>query len=153
MADQRPGDGYWAHWADDILSLQGVSVRGTLVGVIAPVEAEILVIGHGLSDRVGSSMGRSEWLLLMSQWAWLWCHRISARGASVICPCIVGIEYKSCTLMGSSSLDIALVTGSLLFSAPVCRLAICCATVFSSWVLFGGCDYLACCVQSVLPAS
>ena len=49
-------------WADDILSLQYVSVSGTLVGVIAPVEATILVIG--LSDRVGGSMGCSEWLLV-----------------------------------------------------------------------------------------
>ena len=105
------------NWADDILSLQCVSVRGTPVGVIAPVEAEILVIG--LSHRVGSSMGRSGWLLLMSQWA---CHRISAHGAAIICPCVVGIEYKSCALTGSSSLDTALVTGSLLFSAPVCPL-------------------------------
>ena len=35
------------------------------MGVIAPVAAEILVIG--LSDRVGGSMGRSEWLLLVSR--------------------------------------------------------------------------------------
>ena len=35
-------------WANDILSLQCVSVRGTPVGVLAPAEAEILVIG--LSD-------------------------------------------------------------------------------------------------------
>ena len=27
VADQRPGDGYWARRADDILSLQGVGVR------------------------------------------------------------------------------------------------------------------------------
>ena len=54
-------------WADDILSLQCVSVRGTPVGVIAPVGAAILVIG--LSDRVCGSMGRSEWLLLVSWWA------------------------------------------------------------------------------------
>ena len=50
-------------WADDILSLQYVSVRGLPLGVIAPV--------IGLSDRVSGSMGRSEWLLLMSQWVWL----------------------------------------------------------------------------------
>ena len=118
MADHRPGDGYWTRWADDILSLQSVSVRGTPVGVIAPVEEEILVIG--LSDRVGGSMGCSEWLLLMSWWAWLWCHQISARGVAVICPCVVGIEYKSRALTGSSSLDAAPVTGSLFFYAPLC---------------------------------
>ena len=125
-------------WADDILSLQGVSVRGTPVGVIAPVEDAILVIG--LSDRVGGSMGRSEWLLLVSRWAWLWCHQISACGAAVVCPGVVGIGYKGRTLTGSSSLDVTPVTGSLLFYSPVCRLAVCCATGFSSCVLFGGCD-------------
>ena len=103
------------------LSLQGVGVRGTPVGVIAPVEAEIL--------------GRSEWLLLMTRWAWLWCHRISARVAAVICPCVVGIEYKSHALTGSFSLDAAPVNGSLLFYTHVCCLAVCCAAGFSSWVL------------------
>ena len=42
--------------------------------------------------------------------------------------------------MGSSSFDTAPVTGSLLFNAPVCRLAVYCTAGFSSWVLFGGCD-------------
>ena len=125
-------------WADDILSLQSVSVCGTPVGVIAPVEYEILVIG--LSDRVDGPMGCYEWLLLMSQCAWLWCHQINTRGAVVICPCVVGIEYKSRALTGSSSLDAVPVTESLLFYAPVCCLAICCAAGFSSWVLLGGCD-------------
>ena len=32
------------------------------------------------------------------------------------------------------------MTGSLLFYAPVCYLAVCCAAEFSSWVLFGGTD-------------
>ena len=117
-------------WADDIPSLQGVC--GTSVSVIAPVEARILVIG--LSDRVGGSMGHSEWLLLMTRWAWLWCHRISVRGAAVTCPCVVGIEYKSRALTGSFSLDATPVTGSLLFYAPVCCLAVCYAAGFSSWV-------------------
>ena len=109
-------------WADDILSLQCVSVCGTPVGVIAPVGAAILVIG--LLDRVGGSMRRSEWLLLMSWWAWLWFHQISA------------IVYKSHALAGSSSLDAAPVTGSLIFYAPVCRLAVCCAAGFSVFRLF-----------------
>ena len=47
-----------------------------------------------------------------------------------------------------SSLDAAPVTGSLLFYAPVCCLADCCATEISSRVLFGGtdCTWLAVCV-------
>ena len=48
-------------------------------------------------------------------------------------PGVVGIGYKSHALTGSSSLDAAPVTGSLLFYAPVCRLAVCCATGFSLW--------------------
>ena len=39
-----------------------------------------------------------------------------------------------------SSLDAAPVTGSLLFYAPVCCLAVYCGVGFSSWVLFGGID-------------
>ena len=55
-------------WANDIISLLCVSVCRTHVGVIAPVAAEILV--SALSDRVGGSVGRSEWLLLVSRWVW-----------------------------------------------------------------------------------
>ena len=94
----------------------------------------------GLSDRVGGSMRCAEWLLLVSWWAWLWCRQISARGAAVICPCAVGIGYKGHSLAGSSSIDAAPVTGSLLFYCPVCRLTVCCAAGFSSWVFFGGSD-------------
>ena len=103
----------------------------------APVAAEILMIG--LSDRVGGSIGRSEWLLLVSRWAWLWCRQISER-ASVICPCAVSIGYKRRALAGSSSFDATPVTGSLLFYTAVCRLAVCCAAGFSSWELFSGSD-------------
>ena len=125
-------------WANDILSLQWVRVRGTPVGAITLVKAEILVIGP--SDRVGGSMGRSGWLLLVSRGAWLWCHQIGTRGAAVVCACTVGIRYKSHALTGSSSFQAAPVTGSLHFYAPVCRLTVCCAAGFSSWVLFGGSD-------------
>ena len=48
--------------------------------------------------------------------------------------------YIRRALTGSSSLDAVPVTGSLLFYAPVCCLAVCCAAEFSSWVLFGGID-------------
>ena len=46
---------------------------------------------------------------------------------------------------GSSSLDAVPVTGSLLFYAPVCCLAMCCAAEFSLRVWFGGtvCFWLA----------
>ena len=125
-------------WANDILSLLCVSVCGTAVGVIAHVTAEILVIS--LSDRVGGSVGRSEWLLLVSWGAWLWCRQISARGVAVICSCAVRIGYKRRALAESSSIDVAPVTGSLLFYAPVCCLAVCRAAGFSSWELFGGSD-------------
>ena len=119
-------------WANDILSLLCVSVHGTPVGVIAPVAAEILVIG--LSDRVGGSMGCS---------GCYWCR--GGRGCGVVrlavnCPCAVRIGYKRRALVGSSSFDAVPVTGSLLFYAPVCRLAVCRVAGFSSWELFGGSD-------------
>ena len=123
-------------WANDIISLLCVSVCRTPVGVIAPVAAEILV--NGLSDQVGGSVGRSEWLLLVSRWAWLWCRR-GGRGHCHL-PCAVRIGYKRRALAESSSIDAAPVTWSLLFCAPVCRLAICHAVGFSSWELFGGSD-------------
>ena len=62
------------------------------------------------------------------------------RGITVICPGVFGIGYKGRALTGSSSLDTAPVTGSLLFNAPVCHLAVYCAVGFSLCVLFGGCD-------------
>ena len=68
------------------------------------------------------------------------CHQISAHEVTVICPGGFGIGYKGRALAGSSSLDTAPVTGSLLFNAPVCRLAVYCAAGFSSCVFIGGCD-------------
>ena len=46
---------------------------------------------------------------------------------------------------GSSSLDAVPVTGSILFYAPVCCLAVCCAAEFSLSMLLGGtvCFWLA----------
>ena len=124
-------------WIDDILSLQCARDYGGC-RCLCGVGAAILVIG--LSDLVGGSMRCSEWLLLVSQWAWLWCHQISTQGGAVICPGVFGTGYKDRALTGSSSLDAVPVTGSLLFNAPVCRLAVCCAAGFSSCVLFGGYD-------------
>ena len=125
-------------WVINTLFLQCVGVRGPVRGVAAPVGVAIQVTG--LSDLVGGSMGRSEWLLLTSRWPWLWCRQISASGLTVVCPSGFGIGHKGRAIVGSSSLDTAPVTGSLLFNAPVCRLAVYCTAVFSSWVLFGGCD-------------
>ena len=50
------------------------------------------------------------------------------------------VPYIRRALTGSSSLDASSVTGSLLFYAPVCCFAVCCAAEFSSWVSFGGID-------------
>ena len=57
-------------WVRNVLFLQCVGVRGTPVGVVAPV---------GVANLVGGSAGRSGWLSLVSHWEWLWCHQISAR--------------------------------------------------------------------------
>ena len=65
---------------------------------------------------------------------------MSVRGAVVVCPGVVRIEYKRRSLAGSSSIDAKPVTGSLLLYAPVCCLADCCAAEISSWVLFDGTD-------------
>ena len=57
-------------------------------------------------------------------------------------PCSVSVCYRRHLPRCSRDwvFDTAPVTGSLLFYAPVCRLAVCCAAGISSWVLFGGCD-------------
>ena len=66
---------------------------------------------------------------------------MSVCSAVFICPGVVRIVYiRPERWAGSSSLDAAPVTGSLVFSAPVCCLAVCCAAGISSWVLFGGTD-------------
>ena len=94
----------------------------------------------GLSDLVGGFTGRSVWLPLVSQWAWLWCRQISTRGLTVVCPGGFGIGYICHAIVKSSSLDTAPVTGSLLFTAPVCRLSVYCAAGLSSCVLFSCSD-------------
>ena len=62
------------------------------------------------------------------------------RGAVVVCPGGVSIIYIGRARTGSSSLDAAPVTGSLVFSTPVYCLAVYCAAGFYSWLLFGGAD-------------
>ena len=70
------------------------------MGVVAPVGVAIQVAG--LSDLVGGSTGGSEWLSLMSRWAWLWCHKISTHRLTVVCPGGFGIGYKGRAIAGSS---------------------------------------------------
>ena len=60
-------------WVINALFLRCVCVRGTAVGVVAPVGVTIHVTG--LSDLVGGSTGRS---------VCLWCRQISARGLTVV---------------------------------------------------------------------
>ena len=112
--------------------------RGISVAVIAPGMLPILVIG--LLHCVGSPSDCSDWLGRLSWWAWLAGRQMSVSGTVVVCPGVVRIEYKRHALAGSSSLDAAPVTGSLLFYAPVCCLAVCCAAEISWWVLFSGTD-------------
>ena len=52
-------------WVVNVLFLLCVGVRGTPVDVVAPV---------GPSYLVGGSTGRSEWLSLVSRWAWRWSN-------------------------------------------------------------------------------
>ena len=115
-------------WDINALLRVGVGVRGAAVGVVAPVGVVIQVTW--LSSLVGGFSGRSVWLPLLSWWAWLWCHQISARGLTVACSGGFGIVYKCRAVAGSSSLDTVPVTGSLLFTASVCRLTVHCAAGF-----------------------
>ena len=127
--------------ADDILFLLSACECGISVSVISLGMLLILVIGR--LNCVGGPLRCSDWPVLQSQWAWLYDRRMSVRGAVVVCPGVVRIEYKRRTLAGSSSLDAAPVTGSLLFYAPVCSLAESCAAEVSSWVLY--CSWLVVC--------
>ena len=79
----------------------------------------------------GGPVGCSDWL--------------SVRSAVVVCHGGVRITYIRRVRTGSSSLDAAPVTGSLVFSVPVYCLAVYCAAGFYSWLLFGGtvCVWLA----------
>ena len=103
-------------------------VRGPSLGVLSTGTIPIMVIE--LLDCGGGPVGCSDWL--------------SVRGAVVIRPGRVRIGYIRRARTGNSSLDAAPVTGSLVFSVPVCCLAGYCAAEFYSW-LFGGtvCIWLA----------
>ena len=85
----------------------------------------------GLFDCGGGPMGCSDWL--------------SVHSAVVVFPGGVRIGFIRRALTEISSLDAAPVTGSLVFSAPVCYFAIYCAAGFSLWTLLGGieCVWLA----------
>ena len=111
-------------------------MRVTSVGVVSPGMFPIL--GIGLRDCVGGSIGRSDWLDQLSWWEWLTGRPMGAHSAGVVFPGGVRIVYIMSVFPGSSSFDPAPVTGSLLFYAPVCCLAMCCAAEYSSRVLFGG---------------
>ena len=85
-------------------------VRVTSLGVLSAGRITIMVIG--LLDCGGGPVGCSDWL--------------TVRGAVIVYPGGVRIIYIRRAWTGSSSLDAAPVTGSLVFSAPV----YCC------WILF-----------------
>ena len=70
--------------ADDIRFLLSACERGTSVGVIAPGMRPILMIG--LLDCVGGPLRCSDWLVLLSWWAWLYCRRMSVRGPLSFAP-------------------------------------------------------------------
>ena len=56
--------------ADDILFLLSACEHGTSVSVISPGMLLILVIGQ--LNCVGGPPRCSDWLILLSQWAWLY---------------------------------------------------------------------------------
>ena len=75
----------------------------------------------GMFDGEGGPLECSDWLGRLSWWAWLAARRMSVR----ICPGGVWIVYIRRALTGSSSLDAAPVTGSLLFRVLHCRVLCC----------------------------
>ena len=95
-----------------------IDSSGTSLGVLSAGRIMIMVIG--LFDCGGGPVGCSDWL--------------SVHGAVVVCPGGVRIGYIRRALTESSSLDAAPVTGSLVFSAPVCCLAVYCAAGFFFFV-------------------
>ena len=117
------------------------------------------MIGSG-----GSLLGRSDWLYRFSWQAWLpdgpGCVRAQRCG---FLPRGVSIVHIRSEPAGSSSIDAAPVTGSLLFYSPVCCFAVCGAAELSLTVLFGvtACIWLAgwelffqqVCVSSVMAAA
>ena len=101
-------------WGDDMFYLLIFSSSGTAVR---------LPVADGPDWLMGGVLSVTQALLVCL--------------AAVICPCAVGIGYKSRALTRSSSFHATPVTGSLLFYVPVCRLTVCCAVGFSSWVVSG----------------
>ena len=78
-------------------------VHGTSLGVLSAGRITSMVIG--LFDCGGGPVGCSDWL--------------SVRGVVVVCPGGVRIIYIRRARTGSSSLDAAPVTESLVLSSPV----------------------------------
>ena len=136
------------------------SERATSVGVVPPGMTHILMIG--LLDCGGNLLGRSDWLYRSSGQAWLEDGPERVRRAVVFSPGGVSIVYIRSEPSGSSSIDAAPVTGSLLFYAHVCCFAVCGAAELPLSVLFSrtACIWLAgwelffrqVCVSSVMAA-
>ena len=108
-------------WVITALLRPGVCGREAALGIVAGVGVLIQVIWP--SSLGGGSAGHSVWLQLVSRWEWLWCHLIGPRGHTVVCPCGPGRVNKCRATEESHSLDIEPAAGSLLFAAPVRRLA------------------------------
>ena len=72
-----------------------------------------------LSRLEGGQCERSEWPLVQSQGAGLMAPPMSVLGHTVVSSCSDGELYISSVFLWWNSLGTALVTGSLLFAAPV----------------------------------
>ena len=102
----------------------------------------------GLLRCGGSLSGRSDWLYRSSWQAWLADGPGCVRGAVDFFPGGVRIVYVGGEPAGSSSP----VTGSLLFYAHVCCLAVCGAAELSLSVVRRDCLCLACWLGIIFPA-
>ena len=109
-------------WLTDAVIERVITARrAAVLGIITPGGDTIQVVcplflGNGFA-------GHLVWLQLVSRWEWLWCYLIGERRHTVACSCRLGIVYTCHAVVGSESLVIEPPTGSLLFAAPVSRLA------------------------------
>ena len=126
-----------------VVPLLRFTTRVAGMGVAASVGAVIHVTV--LSYMEGGLLGRSVWLLQVSQWAGLQAPPIGMRGSTVVCFGRIGIPYKYPVFAGRDSLDNKPVTGSLHFAAPGCRLAEFTAEGLVLCVLRGSADQFAVC--------
>ena len=125
------------------------SVRfGTLVAMMDVTAAENNMIPMTTLSHLGGGgqLERSGWLPKVSQWAWLRALPMRAHQCTVMFFGNDRKPYMCPVYTWGTSLETALVTGSLLFVAPGCRLADLSACEFAMCVSRVSADLFMCVV-------